>query len=50
MLDARSLRVTASQRARIEATDDRALLDAWLRAAPLAKTTGEVLRHAAAKP
>lgn len=51
VLDARGLRVTAPQRERIAGATDRALLDAWLRAAPVAKTTGEVLRQTAtAKP
>ncbi len=47
VLDARGLRVTAPQRERIAGATDRALLDAWLRAAPVAKTTGEVLRQTA---
>ncbi len=46
VLQTRGLRVTEGQRARIEATDDEATLDAWMRAAVTAATTGEVLRHA----
>ena len=42
-LRARSLRVTAAQRARIAASHDLATLAAWSRAAALAKTTGEAL-------
>ena len=47
VLDARALRVTPAQRERITSAIDRAKLDAWLRAAPVAKTTGEVLRQTA---
>ena len=50
VLESRALRVTEAQRARILATDDRATLEAWLRAAASAATVGEVLRHAPAAP
>jgi len=42
-LRARSLRVSAAQRARIAATHDLATLAAWTQAAALAKTTAEAL-------
>jgi hypothetical protein len=50
VLESRALRVTEAQRARILAVDDRATLEAWLRAAASAATVGEVLRHAPAAP
>ena len=45
VLQGRGLRVTETQRARIEATTDQATLDAWMAAAGTAATTGEVLRQ-----
>ena len=45
VLQGRGLHVTKVQRARIEATDDQATLEMWLRVAGTAATTGEVLRH-----
>lgn len=45
VLQTRWLRVSEAQRARIEATQDEATLDAWMRAAVTAATMREVLRH-----